>query len=72
MEVTTKLRVARPTDDLEQTARFYKEGLGRRQRIIWSSSTCRMSDSGTTRWIDSGGPVMSRSPRSIRTGIESD
>lgn len=28
MLTTTKLRVARPTDDLEAVARFYREGLG--------------------------------------------
>jgi catechol 2,3-dioxygenase-like lactoylglutathione lyase family enzyme len=28
MLVTTKLRVARPTDDLESVARFYRDGLG--------------------------------------------
>jgi len=28
MLTTTKLRVARPTDDLEAVAKFYREGLG--------------------------------------------
>jgi len=28
MLVTTKMRVARPTDDLESVARFYRDGLG--------------------------------------------
>ncbi len=28
MQTTTKLRVARPTDDLEAVTRFYAEGLG--------------------------------------------
>ena len=28
MLVTTKIRVARPTDDLESVARFYRDGLG--------------------------------------------
>ena len=28
MRITTKLRVARPTDHLEETVRFYTEGLG--------------------------------------------
>jgi catechol 2,3-dioxygenase-like lactoylglutathione lyase family enzyme len=28
IQTTTKLRVARPTDDLEAVAKFYREGLG--------------------------------------------
>lgn len=28
MDLTTKLRVARPTDDLEPLVRFYRDGLG--------------------------------------------
>lgn len=31
MHLTTKLRVARPTDDLEPLVRFYRDGLGLRE-----------------------------------------
>ena len=28
MQITTRMRVARPTDDLEKVVRFYRDGLG--------------------------------------------